>query len=98
VKLKAHAHGAHVRIAGEISGAMPGMFGAEAWWNKQLDFLSGEFGALLALGVGEHNTALLIDHKHRVRSGVQDRPEVSFDRTFHELFPVKGFYTSAARF
>jgi hypothetical protein len=79
------------------------MFGAEAWWNKQLDFLSGEFGAriaeeLLALGVGEHDTALLIDHKHRVRSGVQDRPEVSFDRTFHELSPVKGFYTSAARF
>ena len=104
VKLKAHAHGAHVRIAGEIAGAMAGMFGAEAWWNKDLDFLSGEFERgiaeeLLALGVGEHNTALLIDHKHRVAERRPRRPRSSPQQEFPLSFPrLRDSIPQAARF
>ena len=60
------------------------MFGAKAGWNQDLDLLTDQFPVgvaeeLLALDVGQHDAALLIDNKHRIRSGIQYRAKVGFD-------------------
>jgi hypothetical protein len=64
-----------MRIAREIAGTMSRMFGAETGWNQDFDLLSSEFGTrvpedLFTLNVREHDASLLVDDKHRVRSGV----------------------------
>ncbi len=74
------------------------MLGPKAWWNQHFHLLPDKFDTgmseqLLALHVREHNTTLLIDDKHSIGGGVEDGPEVGFNRYFHWRFRYRRFYT-----
>src|ERR1700679_3608902 len=103
MELKAGAHRAHMRIAGEIAGAMSRMLGAETRWNQDLNLLPHQFSVrvpenLLALNVGKHNSTLLVDDKHRVRGASRVAPKfASTEISMNAFTRLRRLYTDLRR-